>query len=168
MPDRDPETGRFEKGHNLPGPGRPSLYDASMNEAAEKLALLGMTDEEMAKFFGIDTSTFYEWMKTYPAFSEAVYAGKDIADANVASSLYKRATGEHVLIEAVRKGKDGDHQVVKFRQFIPADPGAALNWLKNRQPEKWRDKKEVEHSGGIDLTGDAADAKAKLAQRLKS
>jgi len=25
-------------------------------------------------------------------------------------------------------------------------------WLKNRQPKKWRDKPEVAHEGGMDIT----------------
>jgi hypothetical protein len=34
----------------------------------------------------------------------------------------------------------------------PPDTAAASLWLRNRQPAKWRDKTDVEHSGGISLT----------------
>lgn len=142
MSDRD-EKGRYLQGHAIPGPGRDSLYDPSMNDQARKLALLGLTDEEMAEFFGISKPTFYAWQQENPAFFYSVNEGKIVADANVADSFYKRATGEHVEIEkAYRNKTTGDVEIVKLKSFIPGDAGAALNWLKNRRSEKWRDKTE--------------------------
>jgi DNA-binding XRE family transcriptional regulator len=152
MSDRD-EKGHFLPAHNQPGPGRDSLYDPSMNDMARKLALLGLTDEEMARFFGVSTQTYYNWQKEFPAFFEAVQEGKVVADANVADSLYKRATGEHVEIEkAYRNKMTGEVEIIKIKQYIPGESGAALNWLKNRRKENWRDKVEHEHSGSIDVT----------------
>lgn len=135
----------------VPGPGRDSLYDPSMNDQARKLALLGLTNEEMAEFFGVHVSTFYRWMADATAFREAVNEGKTIADANVADSLYKRATGEHVQLEKVVKGPDGQHAAIKYMTYIPGDAGAALNWLKNRRRQNWQDKVDHSHSGSIDL-----------------
>lgn len=143
----------------VPGPGRDSEYDPSMNDQARKLALLGMTNEEMAEFFGVHVSTFYRWQADNSAFREAVNAGKVAADANVADSFYKRATGEHVQIEKVVKRPNGEHEVIKLMTFIPGDASAALNWLKNRQPGRWRDMKAVELSGSLTLSHeDALDA----------
>lgn len=143
----------------VPGPGRDSEYDPSMNDQARKLALLGMTNEEMAEFFGVHVSTFYRWQADNSAFREAVNAGKVAADANVADSFYKRATGEHVEIEKVVKRPSGEHEVIKVMTFIPGDASAALNWLKNRQPGRWRDMKAVELSGSLTLSHeDALDA----------
>lgn len=137
----------------VPGPGRDSLYDPSMNDMARKLALLGLTNKEMATFFGVSEQTFYNWQKQFPAFFEAVQEGKLVADANVADSFYKRATGEHVEIEKVYRNKTtGEFETVKIKQFIPGEASAALNWLKNRRKENWRDKVDHEHSGSIELT----------------
>lgn len=145
----DNETG----GLPIPGPGRDSLYDPSMNDMARKLALLGLTNKELATFFGVSEQTFYNWQKQFPAFFEAVQEGKLVADANVAESFYKRATGEHVEIEKVYRNKTtGEFETVKIKQFIPGEASAALNWLKNRRKENWRDKVDHEHSGSIDLT----------------
>ncbi len=131
----------------VPGPGRDSDYHPSMNEQARKLALLGQTNEEIAEFFDIHISTFYRWQKENSAFREAVNEGKIAADANVADSFYRRATGEHVEIEKVVKNQQtGEHSVLKVMSYIPGDPSAALNWLKNRQPSKWRDKQVVEQT----------------------
>lgn len=166
MSENRDEKGRFLVGHSEAGPGRDSLYDPSMNDMARKLALLGLTDEEMAKFFGVSAKTFYNWQDENPAFFQAVQDGKIIADANVAESLYKRATGEFVVIEKAYKNKEtGEYQTIQLKQFIPGESGAALNWLKNRRKESWRDKQEIEHTGSLDirrieivpLTGDDQD-----------
>ena len=146
MADRN-NAGRFQPGHGLPGPGRPSAYDPSMNDQAYKLALLGMTDAEIAEFFGVAVSTFYLWKETHPAFSEAVNAGGVQADADVAASLYRRAMGEVVFTERRVKTDAGTYEVIRLSQQVPADPGAAKLWLTNRQPGKWREKQAVEHSG---------------------
>lgn len=146
MADRD-KSGRFQDGHNLPGPGRPSLYDPSMNDQARKLALLGLTDPEIAEFFGVAHSTLSLWKEEYPAFSEALNAGKIQADADVADSLYRRAMGEVVFTEKRVKKDDGEYEIIRLMQSVPADPGAAKLWLTNRQPSRWRDKQAVELSG---------------------
>jgi hypothetical protein len=134
----------------VPGPGRDSVYDPSMNDAARKLALLGLTNDEMAEFFGVHPSTFYRWMNEYSAFCEAVNEGKVIADANVAESLYKRATGEHVEVEKVYTNRNtGEKATIKVMTYIPGEAPAALNWLKNRRPLQWREKQEVQHTGEV-------------------
>lgn len=141
------------KGLPVPGPGRDSLYDLSMNDMARKLALLGLTDVEMATFFGVTRQTFDNWKREFPAFFASVQEGKTIADANVADSFYKRATGEHVEIEKVYRNKQtGEFETVKIKQYIPGEAGAALNWLKNRRKQDWRDKVEHEHSGSLEVT----------------
>lgn len=154
----------------IPGPGRTSDYDPSMNDQARKLALLGLTNEEMAEFFGVHVSTFYRWQADNSAFREAVNDGKVIADANVADSLYKRATGEHVQLEKVVKNtQTGEHSVIKYMTFIPGDAGAALNWLKNRRRGNWQDKVDHSHSGSIDVVSkDQRDAAVAAAIRADS
>lgn len=170
MSDRDSE-GRFNKGHNLPGPGRPSDYDPSMNEQAMKLALLGLTDAEIGEFFGVDERTINRWKDDHPAFCQSLNAGKVSADADVAASLYRRAMGEVVFVEKRYKDKDGNYETVRLSQQVPADPGAAKLWLTNRQPEKWRDKREVDHSSRdgsmspkpvLDVSKLSAEAKAEI------
>lgn len=143
MADRD-EAGRFRDGHNLPGPGRPSLYDPAMNEQARKLALLGLTDAEIAKYFGVDESTLNRWKLDHPAFCESLNAGKIKADADVADSLYRRAMGEVVFTERRVKTASGEYEVIRLMQSVPSDPGAAKLWLTNRQPALWREKQAVE------------------------
>ena len=38
--------------------------------------------------------------------------------------------------------------VVHYVEHCPPDVGAAFIWLKNRDPERWRDAQQVEHALG--------------------
>lgn len=124
--------------------GRPPKYDPGRHpEEARKLALLGLTNEQIAEFFEIDVATFYRWQDAFPEFCEAVRRGKVIADGEVAASFYKRATGYEYDSEKVFCS-EGEIIRADTTTHVPPDPGAALNWLKNRQPDKWRDKRQLE------------------------
>lgn len=41
----------------------------------------------------------------------------------------------------------------KVKQVVP-DVTAQIFWLKNRKPKEWRDKQEIQHSGGVNNTVD--------------
>lgn len=129
-----------------------------------KLCKLGATDDQIAQFFEVEESTINNWKTAHPEFMESVRAGKIIADAEVANSFHKRAVGykyDEVTYEKIDVKKDGmevdpdgDIEDTKAEVYkrkvvtkeIPPDAGAALNWLKNRQKEIWRDKVETEIS----------------------
>nr|DAV18236.1 MAG TPA: terminase small subunit [Caudoviricetes sp.] len=49
-----------------------------------------------------------------------------------------------------KNDKDSRHKLVttkKVTKHVAPDTGAAAFWLKNRKPNVWRDKQEVEHTG---------------------
>ncbi len=125
--------------------GRPTKYKEEYNEQANKLCLLGATDEELASFFNVCEDTINEWKKTYEEFSVSVTRGKIMADAEVASSFFKRAKGFEIDSEKVFQS-EGVIIRADTKTYYPPDAGAALNWLKNRQPKKWRDKQEIDHT----------------------
>lgn len=63
----------------------------------------------------------------------------------MSESLFKRATGIEVTEVEVRD--DGKKKVKRVtKRPIPPDTTAQIFWLKNRQPELWRDKPTVENS----------------------
>jgi hypothetical protein len=134
----------------LPALGRPSSYRVEYADQAKKLCLLGFTDKEMAEFFGVCEATIYNWKNDYPAFLEATRAGKAVADAEVASSLYRRATGEHVIVEKAFKGNDGNYVTMELKTYIEPDTNAARLWLLNRRPENWRERSVTEIKGDPD------------------
>ncbi|QBY43987.1 helix-turn-helix domain-containing protein [Arsenophonus nasoniae] len=118
-----------------------TLYKEEYAEQARKLCLLGATDEELAKFFNIAESTLYNWKNEFPEFKESIKSGKDVADAEVANSLYNRAMGINYTERKVKN--EGDKEIKEITEkFIPPDPTAIIFWLKNRQRDKWGDKKE--------------------------
>ena len=124
--------------------GRKSEYRIEYADQALKLCLLGATDKELSEFFSVSEQTLIKWKKDYPEFLESLKKGKNIADANVASRLYNRAIGYNCKATkfATSNGKITDSK--EFIEHYPPDTTAAIFWLKNRQPEKWRDKKEVD------------------------
>lgn len=116
--------------------GRPTKFKDEYIDQAYKLSLLGLTDEEMAEFFGVAKSTFALWKKENEKFSDAIKAGKEIADAEVAHSLYKKANGfslrktRHFVIE-------GGVQAVEYDEEYPPDTRAGEIFLRNRQRSRW-------------------------------
>lgn len=100
----------------------------------------------MAEFFDVDTATIYRWKYAHQDFCDAVKAGKEQADERVARALFNRAVGYSFESEKVfqSNGKIIRAQIV---EHVPPDPGAAMNWLKNRRPGEWRDKQQLEHTG---------------------
>lgn len=135
--------------------GRPTKYKEEYNEQAYKLCLLGHTDEELASFFEVDASTIHRWKHDYPDFCESIKKGKVIADAEVSSSLYNRATGMIIKTQQAMKVKNvtfsegkkesetENIEIAELENEIPPDPTSMIFWLKNRQPDKWREKREV-------------------------
>lgn len=128
-----------------PGVGRPTKYKEEYNDLAYNYCLLGATDEKLAEFFEVDVSTINNWKTSHPEFFVSIKKGKEVADAQVAQSLFKKATGyEH---DAVKIFNDqGSPMIVDYTERFPPDTTAAIFWLKNRQPAMWRDKHELAHT----------------------
>lgn len=126
--------------------GRPKTYKAEFAGQAKKLCELGATDYELADFFGVDTRTVYRWKNTYDEFCQAVIVGKDKADDRVERALFNRAVGYTFESEKVFQFQ-GEVVRADTTEHVPPDPGAAMNWLKNRRGDKWRDKMDHELTG---------------------
>lgn len=115
------------------------------------MCLLGATDKELADFFEVNESTINAWKRDHAEFSKSVKAGKEQADAIVAQKLFHRAIGySHPAVKILsvpRGGNQGsDIEQVPYTERYPPETAAAIFWLKNRQPKKWRDKQEQEHT----------------------
>lgn len=74
----------------------------------------GLTDEQLAEKIGISTTTLYDWKNKYTKFSEALKKGKEVVDYKVENALLSAALGGNTT--------------------------AQIFWLKNRRPDRWRDK----------------------------
>lgn len=127
--------------------GRPTRYMPEFCEEAQKICLLmGATDKDLSEHFGVSRDTIIEWKKRYPDFSDSIKAGKAGADMEVANALYKSAVGFTRKVQKVVSTADGV-ETVEFEQYFPPNFVAAFIWLKNRNPERWRDKIEVQQTG---------------------
>lgn len=129
-----------------PKGGQLSPYTPEYSERAHELALLGMTDSEIAENLGIAESTFHLWKKKHPELSESLRRGKAHTDAKVAKSLLLRALGySHPAVKIFND--EGAPLVVDYTEHYPPDTEAAKFWLRNRQPHLWRDKTQHELTG---------------------
>lgn len=129
--------------------GRPSKYKPELDEQAEKLCRLGATDKEIAAFFGVRESTLNNWKLRHPSFVESLKRGKDEVDGLVEQSLFRRALGYSHQSEKVFQYQ-GAIVRAKTVEHYPPDTTACIFWLKNRQPDSWRDRRE-ESQGGDDV-----------------
>ena len=149
---------------------RKAKYDAWLTADGllriEGWARDGLTDAQIAHNVGCSYSTFREWRDNFPALAAALKNGKAPVDLEVENALLKRALGfeyEETVTE-ITESADGQQrkQIRKVKKTALPDVTAQIFWLKNRRPDKWRDKPEA--------TGDAnALVKAKeLLEGVKS
>lgn len=124
----------------------------------------GLTDEQIAKKVGVAYSTFRDYKNKYSALSAALKKGKEIIDYEVENALLKRALGfkyneitQELTDIKTDSGTITTMQPTKIvtKQVAP-DVGAIAIWLKNRKPDKWRDRPK-----------DDADATGQLEQLIK-
>ncbi len=80
----------------------------------------GLTDEQIAKNCGCGVRTLYDWKEKYPQISQSLKKGKEVVDYQV----------ENALLSAALEG----------------NTTAQIFWLKNRRPDKWRDKPTPEEN----------------------
>ena len=110
----------------------------------------GLTDEQIAKNIGISRSTLNVWKDRYSDISDALKKGKDVIDRQVENALLKRALG-YEYEEVKEKSEDGviTERTVTKKEVVP-DTTAQIFWLKNRKPDKWRDKPAYEDTSELD------------------
>lgn len=129
-----------------PKRGRPSKFRPEFVEQARELAMLGLTDAEMARVFGVSEQTLNTWKKTCAGFLESLNAGKVVADGQVARSLFQRAVGYEHPEDDIR-AVNGEIVITPTVKHYPPDPTSMIFWLKNRQPARWREKPVQDDEG---------------------
>lgn len=150
--------------------GRPSTYKPDIHVVlAKSLYRIGLTDIEVAEEFGVGVNTILKWSVDYPEFKKARKNGKGHPDSQVVAALYKKAIG-YEYVETIQELKQRKYPTDKktgklvrprgrppkpklvttkviVKQAQP-DTLAIIYWLKNRMPENWKDRHEVEINGG--------------------
>ena len=90
-------------------------------QKVESLAAQGLTKKQIAYSLGIGESTLYEKQKTNPEFLEAIKKGQAKGIGTITNALFQSGKGGNVT--------------------------AQIFYLKNRQPDKWSDRRQHEHTG---------------------
>jgi hypothetical protein len=142
--------------------GRKSKITKISLRQVEKLAGLGLIESEIADVIGIDPTTLTTYKKVHPQFLLSIKKGKLKADNEVVKSLYKRALGYSYNEVTYEKSKTGGlgiklsqgeieqiahcdtYKTKIVTKHVSPETLACIFWLKNRQPEKWRDRVEFE------------------------
>lgn len=78
----------------------------------------GLTDKQIASNMGVSEATLYNWKKSHLEILEALKRGKEVIDYQVENALLKNALEGNIT--------------------------AQIFWLKNRKPDKWKDKRDDE------------------------
>lgn len=116
----------------------------------------GLTDEQIAYNMGISAKTLYEWKKKYGKICKSLKKGKEVIDIQVENALLKRALGysykEITREERLNLQTNKNEMVVTkevTKEVVP-DTTAQIFWLKNRKPDKWKDKQNLQVSGALE------------------
>lgn len=124
--------------------GRPDGFEKINFIKLKNLVLAGLTDIEIGEGMGVTGTTIRNWQKNRPEFFATIKDWKKKADERVQRSLYERACGYTVEEEELFFHKGQIYRANKLKHYAP-DPVSCIFWLKNRQPDQWRDR--VEHTG---------------------
>lgn len=115
----------------------------------------GLIDQQIAHNMGIAYSTFRDWVDKFPALSASLKKGKAPVDLEVENALLNSAKGYITKVKKPIKVKtkkqlagkgtiEEEHiEFVDEEVYIPPNTAAQIFWLKNRRPDKWREKQEV-------------------------
>ena len=108
------------------------------NKLPELARLLnsGKSTADAAIFLGVSISTLRRYRKQYPELDELFRRRNALCDDMVEAALLKRATGYEDS-----NGKE-----------IAPDVRAALFWLQNRRPKRWKSSKSKKKSSGKNIT----------------
>nr|DAM28921.1 MAG TPA: terminase small subunit [Bacteriophage sp.] len=115
----------------------------------------GLTDEQIAANMGINRRTLTDWKNKYDPISLTLKRGKAVVDIQVENALLKRALGysyKEVTKEKIFNPETGQYELMTTKEVtkeVVPDTTAQIFWLKNRRPDKWRDKRDVSVEGEV-------------------
>lgn len=124
----------------------------------------GLSLEQIAHNMAIASSTLREWRKNYPAISTAIKKGQAPVDYEVENAMLKSALGYTVKVKKPIKVKTKkqlkdkgtiEEERIEYAEeevYIKPDTTAQIFWLKNRRPDKWRDRQDQVIMNVEDLT----------------
>jgi hypothetical protein len=124
----------------------------------------GLTDEQIAERMGINVATLYRWKNDHCEICESLKKSKEVVDDMVENALLRNAMGEYKITEERRYNPETRQYeiVIVKRETRAPDTTAQIFWLKNRRPDKWRDKREVENTAPTNAFDSVKEITAKM------
>lgn len=122
----------------------------------------GLTDEQIAENMGISRSTLNSWKDKYSDISDTLKRGKEVVDRQVENALLKRALGYRYDEVTMENGVE----TKRVTKEVMPDTTAQIFWLKNRKPEEWRDKKDVDLVGEVNTNNPYKDLTTEELKKL--
>lgn len=123
-------------------------YDPAVLDEAHHMVANGATLSELADHFGVPIASVELWAACHAEFAAALRVGRAEADDRVERAWYNRCVGYTYESEKIFSTTDGVVRV-PTREHVPPDPGACAAWLRNRRPEHWNEKHELNLNGTI-------------------
>ena len=145
--------------------GRPTRYSSECDQLAFTLCEYGADDNGLARAFSVSKQTITKWKQKHPSFVSSIKKAKVDFDTRVERALYERAIGYSHPHDEIFNDM-GTPLIVPTTKHYPPDTAAAFIWLKNRLPERWRDKVQVEHEGTIKADPELISAAREVAAAL--
>lgn len=133
-----------------------SLYSENIPERVHTMARLGLTILQMSQSIGVAKITLDKWLANKPEVRQAYDKGKEVFDHGVALAIQQRALGyEYEEIKHV-DGIDVNGRPYQYTtrttKWIPPDVNAGKFWLKNRDPEHWREEQGTNNTLIVNTT----------------
>jgi transcriptional regulator with XRE-family HTH domain len=123
--------------------GPKSKFNEKLREAFVRLAREGKTLEQIAEVCGVSKRTLTNWMGANKDLLLAVREARQVADELVEAALFSRAMGYSHPEEKIFCS-DGQVVRAETQKHYAPDTQAAMFWLRNRQPKRWREKNDAD------------------------
>lgn len=136
--------------------GRPTQYKPEYADMAKEIIRYsGFSIPKLAKVFNVNRATVYNWMGEHEEFLDGVRQGRKIFDGiTIERSLVRRATGFRWTETTQEPNEEGELVVTKkVKKFVPPDVAAIRHWQINMDSAHWSDKRQIEHTGEVTLSG---------------
>jgi hypothetical protein len=135
------------------------LFTDTEIKLIETLLEIGYTDQQIADQLGLVRQTFRNRAKQSGV---NLHQKKEVADTKVVATLYKKATGYEIQDQVVA-GSGADAKILTLTRYQPAELGAIVFWLCNRQGKLWKNVSRTEHTGE---GGGPIETKDRIAEEL--
>lgn len=116
-----------------------------------RLCLLGSTDQEIMAVLRLSHETWEDWRHRYVDVRDAINRGRIMADTDVAYGMYRAATGyEHKAVKIFMPAGAPAPVYAPYMEHIPPNVVAGSLWLRNRHPDRWKERREVNIEGSLE------------------